>query len=77
MGKRPSGKKYRQVTRAQTLGCVWFALRNLQHDALLQVYDCGTATVNGEAIIYCVREPSDGDLEGPGRRGSSVDVRRR
>src|SRR5690606_20520335 len=38
-------------------------IRNLQHDALLQVYDCGTATVNDKAIIYCVHEPSDGDLE--------------
>jgi hypothetical protein len=35
----------------------------LQHDALLQVYDCGTATINEKAIIYCVHEPSDGDLE--------------
>ncbi|HYO82374.1 MAG TPA: SPOR domain-containing protein [Bryobacteraceae bacterium] len=42
----------------------WSTLKELRHEALLNVHDCGTRISNGDRVIFCVHEPTDENLAG-------------
>ena len=43
---------------------VWSAIRDLPHDALLKVYECGSTFSDDAPAVYCLREASDETLAG-------------